>query len=203
MKSGTAAGLGLGQLAGAGQQLQGADASTLSSIAQQQNAYEQAQLNDAYARWQQQMQYPTDMLNARLSAVASTPVPKSTTQTTSGGSSSSVLSGLGGAIAGANLGGQLGTASGLFSSGSGAIGGSLLGGLLGIFSDEREKEDIQKVGKGPNGLSMYAYRYKGDPKTYPKVVGPMAQEVERKAPGSTTKVGGRLVINGLAGSRAA
>ena len=35
-------------------------------------------------------------------------------------------------------------------------------------SDREEKTDIKKLGK-QGGLDMYAYRYKGDPKTYPKV----------------------------------
>jgi hypothetical protein len=50
---------------------------------------------------------------------------------------------------------------------------------------------------------MYAYRYKGDPKSYPKVVGPMAQDVEKKHPGSVGKIGGHRVIrNPLAGRMA-
>lgn len=76
-----------------------------------------------------------------------------------------------------------------------AGGGSIAASLLGISSDEREKTDIKKLGKDPEtGLDMYAYRYKGDPKSYPKVVGPMAQDVEKASPGSTREVGGRKVI---------
>ena len=45
------------------------------------------------------------------------------------------------------------------------------------MSDENEKTDKKKIGKDPDtGLDLYSYRYKGDPKTYPKVVGPMAQD---------------------------
>ena len=77
-------------------------------------------------------------------------------------------------------------------------------GLMGLLSDENEKTDIEEVGKDPEtGLTIHAYRYKGDPKSYPKVVGPMAQEVEEKFPGSTRKIGGKMVINGLAGRFAA
>jgi hypothetical protein len=75
-----------------------------------------------------------------------------------------------------------------------AAGGSIAASLLGL-SDEREKTDIEKIGKDPEtGLQLYAYRYKGDPKTYPKVTGPMAQEVEKKFPGSTEQVGGRMAV---------
>jgi hypothetical protein len=64
-----------------------------------------------------------------------------------------------------------------------------------FFSDREAKTDIEEVGIDPGtGLMMYAYRYKSDPKTYPKVVGPMAQDVEAAFPGSTTSIGGKLVI---------
>lgn len=75
-----------------------------------------------------------------------------------------------------------------------AGGGSIAASLLGL-SDEREKTDIQKLGKDPEtGLQLYSYRYKGDPKTYPKMTGPMAQEVEDAYPGSTRNVGGRMAV---------
>jgi hypothetical protein len=79
--------------------------------------------------------------------------------------------------------------------------GSLLGGVASIarlfpLSDRREKTDIQKLGKDEaSGLDMYAYRYRGDPKSYPKVVGPMAQDIMKKFPDAVTEVGGRLAIN--------
>ena len=72
-----------------------------------------------------------------------------------------------------------------------ALGG--LEDLSGFFkpgSDRRLKTDVTKLGKDPKtGLTMHAFRYKGDPKTYPKVVGPMAQEVEKKFPGATQTSG--------------
>lgn len=70
---------------------------------------------------------------------------------------------------------------------------------LGLMSDRNEKTDIKKVGKDENtGLPLYAYRYKDDPKTYPKIVGPMAQDVEKAFPGSTDRVGGKLYIKNAA-----
>jgi hypothetical protein len=58
------------------------------------------------------------------------------------------------------------------------------------------KTDIEKVGRDKEtGLNMYAYRYKGDPKTYPKVVGPMAQDVEKKYPEQVREVAGRKAVN--------
>lgn len=77
------------------------------------------------------------------------------------------------------------------------LGGSLLGGLGSIASDRRLKTDIQKFGKDPeNKLPLYAYRYEGDPKSYPKVVGPMAQDVKRVAPEAVkSEEGGHLAID--------
>lgn len=94
--------------------------------------------------------------------------------------------------------------------GLGTGGGSTLGGSLlsGIFSDEEEKTNKQKLGKDPKtGLDIYAYDYRGDVEAAkksgkpmpPKRVGPMAQDVERKYPGTTRKVGGKRVIGGMGG----
>ena len=91
--------------------------------------------------------------------------------------------GLGGALLG-----------GLTNGGAGGFGASLLGGLL-AASDETMKTDIKKLGKDPeSGLTMYAYRYKGDPKSYPKTVGPMAQEIEKLDPSMIHHFGGKKVV---------
>jgi hypothetical protein len=81
-------------------------------------------------------------------------------------------------------------------SNSAAAGGAnAASAILGLLSDRNEKTDIKKLGTDEEtGLGIYAYRYKGDPKTYPKIVGPMAQEVAEKFPGSTEKVGGKLYV---------
>jgi hypothetical protein len=64
-----------------------------------------------------------------------------------------------------------------------ALGGlSTLGGLFSAFSDRRLKTDIQRVGKHPSGVPIYSFRYKGDPKSYPKIAGPMAEDVMKIAP---------------------
>ncbi len=66
---------------------------------------------------------------------------------------------------------------------------------LGSLSDKTMKKDMTKMGMDPRtGLDTYAFRYKGDPANSPKVVGPMAQDVEKKYPGSTMRVGGKMVI---------
>ncbi len=81
--------------------------------------------------------------------------------------------------------------------GANLLGGitSGLSGIASLFSDRRMKTDIEKLGKDePTGLNLYAYRYKKDPKTYPKVVGVIAQDVEKKYPGSTKTINGHLVV---------
>lgn len=80
-----------------------------------------------------------------------------------------------------------------------ALGG--LDALSGFFkpgaSDKTMKTDIQSMGKDPaTGIKMAAFRYKGDPKSYPKVVGPMAQDVAKKLPGAVGKVGSKLAVAG-------
>lgn len=68
--------------------------------------------------------------------------------------------------------------------------------LLPMFSDRRDKTDIEKLGTDPDtGLPMYAYRYKNDPKNTPKIVGPMAQDVEKKWPKAVKEIGGHKVID--------
>jgi len=77
-------------------------------------------------------------------------------------------------------------------------GGDLLGQTLPlIFSDRRDKTDIEELGIDPlTGLKSYAYRYKGDARNTPKVVGPMAQDVARKYPHLVRQIGGHKVVAG-------
>jgi len=75
---------------------------------------------------------------------------------------------------------------------------SLLGGLLGLggsligaFSDERMKEDIEKIGKTDDGQNIYSFRYKGSPKTE---IGLMAQEVRKRKPEAVMEGPGGLMM---------
>jgi hypothetical protein len=57
------------------------------------------------------------------------------------------------------------------------------------------KTDVQKVGKDKQtGMDVYSYRYKGDPKTYPKVVGLMADDIEEKMPDAVETVAGKKAV---------
>ena len=166
----------LGQLGALGRDLQSTGISELLSTGAVQQAQNQAILDDAYARFLEQRNYPIDMLNLRIGATSSVPVAGRTTQSGGGSGGSSFLSTLGGI-------------------GSAAAGLAQLGSLF-AGSDENMKTDVQKVGKDKEtGLDLYAYRYKGDPKSYPKVVGPMAQDVEKEYPDQVANMGKYKAVN--------
>lgn len=161
----------MGDLATQGQQtfLQGAQAAlTGGDRLQLQN---QSELDADRARYDQMRGYPLEQLNIRMAALGMVPYGSTSTQTTPT-TGSPFLTGLGTAASLASLAPMFG------------------------FSDRTMKTDIKKVGKDADtGLNMYSYRYKGDPKTYPKVVGPMAQEVAKKYPDQVKKVSGKLAVN--------
>ena len=80
--------------------------------------------------------------------------------------------------------------SGLF-----GLSGNLISGGAKLFSDREDKTDIEPLGHDPeSGLMIHAYRYKGDPKSYPKTVGPMAQDVEKQDPSAVQSIGGHKII---------
>lgn len=73
------------------------------------------------------------------------------------------------------------------------LGGSVLGGLARFApmafmpSDARLKENIRRIGTADNGVTLYVYNFKGDPRAQ---VGVMAQEVEASHPGAVVEIGG-------------
>jgi hypothetical protein len=140
----------------------------------------QSYLDQAQNQYNAMRQVPTDQLNLYLAALSGTQVPTSSTtkQPTTGNSFGQALGGIGSIIGG------LGTA--------------------GIISDEREKTNIDPVGMdGVTGLPIYAYDYKSDVERArktgqpmgPKRVGPMAQDIERRAPDLVREIGGKKVVN--------
>lgn len=74
---------------------------------------------------------------------------------------------------------------GIFDIASAAAGGWAM-------SDRRLKDDIKRVGKLDNGLSVYAYRMKGS--DVPQL-GLMADEVERMNPGAVAEINGYKAVN--------
>lgn len=169
-----------GQLQNFGEQV------TAGSLEQQQA---QNQINAQMQKFQQAWAYPGQQLGVLQSALGMTPYGQSQTgqsQTTTTTSPDTAMSALGG----------LQMLGGLFSGGA-TSAASGLGSLFG--SDRRLKTDITKVGvHKPTKLPIYAYRYKGDPKSYPKAVGPMAEDVAKVAPGAIATIpgsGGKMAIH--------
>lgn len=172
----------LGQLGLQGQQaaLQGIQALLGTGGMQQQLG--QQQLTAAYNQWLQARAYPYQQANF-YAGIASGIAPNmgGTTNTMGIGSSQTQQQQAQGGGGGAGL-----LTSAL----------SFLPMLMG--SDRNDKTDIKYIGKDPEtGEKMYEYRYKGDPKSYPKVVGPMAQDIEEDEPERVHEIGGHKVVEGL------
>lgn len=153
-----------------------ADVGALSGLGQEEQANRQKQIDADMAKFYEARDYDAEGLNMRLSALGMSPYGK-TENTTKTGTSE-----------------KQGTD--WATTGLGVM--QALPALMAAFSDRRAKTDIEKLGTDPDtGIPLYAYRYKKDPKTYPKVVGPMAQDIEKAVPGSTKEIGGNLVIKGM------
>lgn len=180
-----AAGLGnLGNQAQLGQARNFTEQMTAGTAEQAQS---QAEINANMNSFNQAWQYPYQQLGVEQSALGMTPYGTSQQglSTTNTQTASNPL--------GMALGG-LGALGSMF--GSGGMFGA--GGAFASASDRRLKTDITKVGTHPAGVGIYSFRYKGDPKTYPKVVGPMAEDVAKIAPGAVAKIpgsGGKMAIH--------
>jgi Chaperone of endosialidase len=102
--------------------------------------------------------------------------------------------------AGANVFNLLGSLGGMKTAGGGSIGGNAISGLgsagsslIGsVFSDERLKEDVARVGKLDDGQPVFKYRYIGSPVWQ---IGVMAQDVEKVIPEAVQEVGGYKTVN--------
>lgn len=161
------AAMGMGQLGTAANANIGTDLQRLLAIGQMQQGQEQRYLDDSYNRFTEARDYPKEQLNILMSALGMSPYGK--TQTTTENSPT-------------NWGGI-----------AGGVGNAIMG--LAMMSDESMKTDISKVGKDKaTGLDVYSYRYKGDPKSYPKVVGLMADDVEEKMPDAVDTVAGKKAV---------
>ena len=186
---------GLGTLGNQQMQNNIANFGMLTSAGGQQQGQAQNDINAQLAKFNQAFQYPQQQLGMMESSLGMTPY-----DTGSSGTSNSTTTQTQSNPMAMALGGMQ-TLGGLFSGGSTSAMSGIMGALGGL-SDRSMKTDITKLGKDPKtGLDMHAYRYKGDPKSYPKVVGPMAQDVEKMYPGSTERVGkkGKLAIRHYAG----
>ena len=177
----------LGGLASQGQQTQLQALMAMLQGNQLVQGQNQAMLDAARQQYAEQQNFPIQQLQIPLQALGMTPYGQTQTQTSPTPPGNATMSGMGMASAGLGILGALmaiptgGTSlmaalPALASAGAAATGAA-------SRSDRRLKTDIEPAGHDPNlDLPLYAYRYKRDPKTYPKVVGVMAQDVEKKYP---------------------
>ena len=148
------------------------DIAGLLGAGDQERGYRQSLIDADREKFNEAQNYDTDRLNVLLSTLGMSPYGKSETTTKTGQQGSSGMD-------------WATTILGL---------GKLFMGL----SDRRDKTDIEELGvDDETGLPMYAYRYKKDPKNTPKIVGPMAQDVEKVAPHLVREIGGHKVIVGV------
>jgi len=148
------------------------DASALLGAGSQEQKQRQAELDAKKSRFYEKRDYPLEQLNMRLSALGMSPYGKTENMEKTSTSEK-----------------------------QGMDFGTIFGGLMQFLpmmmgiSDKRAKTDIKRVGKAKTtGLPLYSYRYKGQRKDTPKVIGPMAQDVEKKYPGVVREVGGLKTV---------
>ncbi|MDI1265592.1 MAG: tail fiber domain-containing protein [bacterium] len=98
-----------------------------------------------------------------------------------------------------NIWNAIGSIGGMGTSGGGTVGGNAVSGIgsalmsgLAMFSDERLKDDIEKVGELYDGQPVYKYRYIDSPVFQ---IGLMAQDVEKTAPDNVIEIGGYKAVN--------
>ena len=162
----------------------------LTAIGEQKRDLSQSALDEAYLKYVTEQQFPEQQLARYQSSIYGNPLlaQPSYNKTTTG----------------TQAGGGPGLGKTLLGIGSTAASIAAIPGI----SDERAKTDITPIGMDDStGLQMFAYRYKGDPKSYPKVVGPIAQDVEKKYPEAVGEVSGFKTVsmdmlqnNGIAGT---
>ena len=184
---------GLGALGNQAQLSQARNFTEQMTAGQMQQQQAQNQINAQISKFQNANNYPNQQLSILQSALGMTPYEQgqqgsSTTQTQTAVNPAQM----------AALGGPDDALGSLFPGGQMAGMGSAIGGMFGGGSDRRLKTDITKVGS-KMGVPIHAYRYKGDPKSYPKVVGPMAEDVAKTfGPGSVAKIpgsGGKMAVH--------
>ena len=185
-----AAGGALGTLGGQQMQNNLANYGMLTSAGALQGQQQQNIINAQISQLAQAQGYPAQQLGVLESALGMTPYNTGT----SGSSASTTEQQSSNPAAIAT--GAMQMAGSLFGAavpGGGSVGASLLG-----LSDRRLKTDLTKVGKHHSGIPIYSFRYKGDPKHYPKVVGPMAEDVAKIAPHAVSSIpgsGGKMAVD--------
>ena len=180
----------------------GIDQAQLGDIGQAYNAaseYQtnaQNQLNADIDAWNYNQMQPWNTLGMYQGLISGGYGGSSTGSMTTPYYTNPTSNALSGAMGGAMLGGSLLGASGLGLMGTGAGSGigAGLGLLMGLFSDRRLKTDIHEVGETKDGLPLYSFRYKFDPKGTLRI-GLMAQDVEKENPDAVIHTPFGMMVN--------
>ena len=154
--------------------------STLQDLGAMQQAPAQAAIDAERARVAQQNTLDQNRINALLAASGMGQGMFGTTTTQTGGGPSTLSNALGGALTGATLANTLAIPA------LTPATGATIGTLLAAFSDSRLKEDVELLGKHPNGLNVYRWKWnetarKNRFEIYP-TEGFMAQEAQKLYP---------------------
>jgi hypothetical protein len=175
---------GLGALGAQAQQNQRQQFLELSTAGGQEQQQAQNEINAQIGQFNQANAYPTTQLGILQSALGMTPYGSTTMGSSAGQQQTTTTPSLM-----ADVTGGLSALGGAFGAGGPFAAGGALAPLL-AGSDRHLKTDITKVGVHPQtGLPLYSYRYKGDPKSYPKITGPMAEDAMQVAPHAVKTVG--------------
>jgi len=145
------------------------DASALLGAGQQETGSRQKTIDAAMGKFDEARNYPVEQLNLLLASLGMSPYGKTETGSKTTNTETPMDWSL------------------LANAGLKAL--PLIPGL----SDRDSKTDIKKLTDGD--IPIYSYRYKDDPKSYPKVIGPMAQDIEKKYPSAVKKVGKYKVVD--------
>ena len=172
---------GLGALGSQAQQNQRQQFLEESTAGAQQQQQAQNQINAQMGQFANAQAYPGQQLGVLQSALGMTPYGSTTMGSSTGQTQQTTTPSLMSDVTGGLQ--ALGSAFG--------SGGPFAGVTSALMASDRHlKTDISKVGThAPTGLPMYSYRYKGDPKSYPKVTGPMAEDAMQVAPHAVQTMG--------------
>ncbi len=151
---------------------------TLQDLGAMQQAPAQAAIDGERARVAEQNVLDQNRINALLGASGMGQGMFGTTSTQTGGGPSTLAKAAGGALTGATLASSIPALTPAM--------GTTMGALLALFSDNRLKEDVELLGKHPNGLNVYRWKWNKTAKRHHFEIYPnegfMAQEAKKLYP---------------------
>tara|TARA_B100001057_G_C22871397_1_gene959078 strand:+ start:13565 stop:14773 length:1209 start_codon:yes stop_codon:yes gene_type:complete len=151
---------------------------TLQDLGAMQQAPAQAAIDGERARVAEQNVLDQNRINALLGASGMGQGMFGTTSTQTGGGPSTLAKAAGGALTGATLASSIPALTPAM--------GTTMGTILALFSDNRLKEDVELLGKHPNGLNVYRWKWNKTAKRHHFEIYPtegfMAQEARKLYP---------------------